>query len=67
MSFPCYIFIIVLTLASLFLGGLPAAVAKAWYGFDVALADRRRVQHKFRRPGQTHGQSRRTHQDTCDP
>ncbi len=56
-----------LTLASLFLGGLPAAVAKALHGFDVALADRRRVQHEFRRPGQTHGESGSTHQDACDP
>ena len=56
-----------LTLASLFLGGLPAAVAEAWHGFDVALADGRRVQHQFRRPGQTHGQSGGAHQDPCDP
>lgn len=55
-----------LTLASLFLGGLPAAVAEAWHRFDVALADRRRVQHEFRRPGQAHGQSGGTHQDPCD-
>lgn len=57
----------VLTLASLFLCGLSAAVAQALHGFDVALADRRRVQHEFRRPGQTHGQSGSTHQDTRDP
>lgn len=56
-----------LTLASLLLGGLSAAVAKAWHRFDVALADRRRVQYEFRRPGKTDGQGCSAHQDACDP
>lgn len=50
-----------LTFADLFLGGLPAAVAEAGHWFDVTFAYRRRVQHQFRRPGQTHWQSSRTH------
>lgn len=56
-----------LTLASLFLGGLPAAVSKARHWFDVTLADWWRMQHKFRGPGEAHGQSGSTHQNSCDP
>lgn len=54
------------TLTSLFLGGLSAAVAQTRHWFDVALADWRRVQHQFGRPGQAHGQSSGAHQDPCD-
>ena len=55
-----------LTLTSLFLGGLPAAVAQPWDGLDVALADWWRMKHKLGRAGQAHRKSCRAHQDPCD-
>lgn len=56
-----------LTFASLLLRCLPATVAESWHWFDVALADRWRMQNQFGRSSQTHRQSSSTHQDSCDP
>lgn len=54
------------TFTSLFLGGLPAAVAQSGDGLDVALADRRRMKHKLGRASQADGEPRRAHQNPRD-
>lgn len=55
-----------LTFTSLFLGGLPTAVAQSWDGLDVALADRGWVKHKLGGAGQADRKSRRAHQNPRD-
>lgn len=54
------------TFASLFLGGLPAAVAQSWDGLDVTLADGWRMKHQLGGPGEADGESCCAHQDPCD-
>lgn len=54
------------TFTSLFLRGLPTAVAQTWDRLDVTLADRRRVKHKLGGASEADRKSCRAHQNPCD-